>query len=85
MTVQCLACDRFTLRGASLAKHGFGTCAGRPVWENYSVVPVVVVLAPLDNNPDNHPPRPDPVTKFWNASCCPFRNVVLYWKVFCKT
>lgn len=33
--IKCITCDRFTLRGASLAKHGFGLCKLRPKWENY--------------------------------------------------
>lgn len=35
MTVQCLTCDRFTLRGSSLAKHGAGHCALRPKHEHF--------------------------------------------------
>ncbi len=38
MTVECVACDRFTLRDAPLAKHGFGRCALRPVHEGHSAV-----------------------------------------------
>lgn len=35
MTVECITCDRFKLRGSDLAKHGFGHCELRPRWEHY--------------------------------------------------
>lgn len=35
MTVQCVECSRFALRGSQLAPHGLGHCAHRPKWEHY--------------------------------------------------
>jgi hypothetical protein len=28
--VECITCQRFALRGSSLARHGFGLCADNP-------------------------------------------------------
>lgn len=33
MTVQCVTCDRFKLRGSDLARYGFGLCPLRPAWQ----------------------------------------------------
>ncbi len=38
MTVECVDCDRFTLRDAPMAKNGFGKCALRPAHEGHSAV-----------------------------------------------
>lgn len=35
MTVQCIACVHFSLKGSELAQHGFGRCALAPIWERH--------------------------------------------------
>lgn len=34
--VRCADCRRFKLKGADLAKHGFGNCEAKKEWEHYS-------------------------------------------------
>lgn len=38
MTVQCVACTNFSLRGSELAQHGLGSCAAKRRHEYVSAV-----------------------------------------------
>jgi len=35
VTVECIACSRFTFRDCKLAPNGFGLCAREPRWKAY--------------------------------------------------